>query len=340
VNPATQLDPQVRELLERAAALAQPPLHTLSPDAARALYKQTRVALAPPVPEVADTHDDTFPGGAGQPLRVRIYRPYGSTRSEALPGIVYFHGGGWVYGDLDTHDIPCRSLANHTRSAVLSVDYRLAPEHKFPAAFEDAVAAVRWAALESAALGIDCNRMVVAGDSAGGNLAAAAALALRGDPGVKLAMQLLIYPALDHRLETASHAAFAKGYLLERDGMLWFREQYLRDAADIVDWRASPLLAEDLRGLPPTYIITAGFDPLRDEGAAYAERLAAADANVTHECFEGLVHGFITMGGVLAATNHAFYRIGQALRLNTGGSAAPFSGFTRQPPAAPGRSRG
>ncbi|MSQ71548.1 MAG: alpha/beta hydrolase [Betaproteobacteria bacterium] len=334
---ATQLDPQVRELLARLAATSTPPMHTLSPAEARVLYKRTRLPLQPPPVAVADLRDTEFPGGAGQATGARIYRPLGSTPDELLPAIVYFHGGGWVYGDLDSHDAACRALANQSRAAVLSIAYRLAPEHKFPAAFDDAVAAVHWAARESAALGIDRDRLVVAGDSAGGNLAAAAALALRGDSEVTLAMQLLFYPALDHRMDTPSHAAFARGYLLERESLLWCRDHYLRGADDIADWRASPLLAPDHRGLPATYIITAGFDPLRDDGAAYAERLSAAEVTVTYECFEGLVHGFLTMGGVLAATNHAFYRAGQALRVGTGGSPAAGSGFTRQPSAAPQR---
>lgn len=337
-NP--QLDPQVRSLLARFAGAAAPPIHTLSPALARVLYRQSRLPLQPAVPEVAEAHDTSFPGGAGQATRARVYRPYGSTRSEALPAIVYFHGGGWVCGDLDSHDVPCRALANHSRAAVLSIDYRLAPEHKFPAAFEDAVAAVRWAAERSAALGIERRRLAVAGDSAGGNLAAAAALALRGDARAEPAMQLLFYPSLDQRLETPSHAALATGYLLEREGILWRRDHYLRGAGDISDWRASPLLAPDHRGLPPAYIVTAGFDPLRDEGEAYAQRLCAAGVAVTYECFQGLVHGFITMGGVLAATHHAFYRAGQALRLGAGGLPAAGSGFARVPAAAGQRSPG
>jgi acetyl esterase len=197
---------------------------------------------------------------------------------------------------------------------VLSVDYRLAPEHRFPAAFEDCVAAVRWTAEHATELGVDSDRIAVAGDSAGGNLAAGVALALR-DAGPRLALQVLIYPGLDMRGDTPSHKLFAKGYLLEREEIAWFQGNYLSSAAETLDWRASPLLAADHSGLPPAYIFTAGYDPLRDDGAAYAERLAACGVKVTYECFEGMIHGFITMGAALAAANHALYRVGQGLRL-------------------------
>ncbi len=308
---ARQLDPQARVLLERAARSGYPLLHTVSAAEARRLYRDMRVPLQPPPPEVQLASGLRFPGPAG-PVAARLYR--GLLAPQSAPVIVYFHGGGWTYGDLDTHDVPCRTLANFARCAVLSVDYRLGPENKFPAAFEDCLAAVRWVAGQGGALGLDTARIAVAGDSAGGNLAAAAALAMR-DEGLRLAQQVLVYPALDMRACASSHLEFASGYLLEREGILWCRANYLRDEADALDWRASPLLASDLAGLAPAYVVTAGFDPLRDEGAAYAERLEASGVSVTYECFEGMVHGFITMGAVLAAANHALYRIGHALRI-------------------------
>lgn len=306
------LDSQARALLERAAQAKYPPVYTVSPQEARRMYREMCRSLQPPAPEVAAVSELSFPGPGG-PLALRLYRPRG-VPDACLPVVVFFHGGGFTLGDLDTHDVPCRTLANFTRCAVLSVDYRLSPEHKFPAAFDDGVAAVRWTAAHAAELGLDAGRIVVAGDSAGGNLAAGAALALRGG-AVRIALQVLIYPGLDMRGTLPSHTEFAHGYMLEREDILWFMGNYLGSEADALDWRASPLLAADLRGLPPAYIITAGFDPLRDEGAAYAERLSASGGHVTYECFEGMIHGFVTMGAALAAGNHALYRVGQVLRL-------------------------
>jgi acetyl esterase len=228
--------------------------------------------------------------------------------------VVYFHGGGWVCGDLDTHDAVCRGIANHGRCAVVSVDYRLAPEHKFPAAVEDAIAALAWTSANAASLGIDAERLVAGGDGAGGNLAAVAAIAAREGGGPPLAMQILVYPVADQSLDCASYERFGEDYPLTRETMRWCRDHYLRDARDVADWRASPLHAADLARLPPAYVITAGFDPLYDEGKAYAERLMQAGVPVTYECFEGQVHGFLIMGGVMAAANHAVYRIGQAIR--------------------------
>ena len=307
-----KLDAQARALLERAAQGKYPPVHSVPPAEARRMYREMCRALQPPAPEVAAVSRLSMTGPGG-PLALRLYRPRGELNA-CLPVVVFFHGGGFTVGDLDTHDVPCRTLANFCHSAVLSVDYRLSPEHKFPAAFEDAVAAVRWAAAHATGLGLDAEHIVLAGDSAGGNLAAGAALALRGE-GPRIALQVLIYPGLDMRGTLASHAEFAHGYLLEREDILWFMDNYLESKADALDWRASPLLAADHRGLPPAYIVTAGFDPLRDEGAAYAERLALGGVRVTYECFEGMIHGFVTMGAALAAANHALYRVGQAMRL-------------------------
>jgi acetyl esterase len=232
--------------------------------------------------------------------------------------MVYFHGGGFIYGDLDTHDVVCRGIALGTPCAVVSVDYRLAPEHRFPAAVEDAFAATAWIAANGAALGIDPARLVVAGDSAGGNLAAVAALMARDAGGPTLSMQVLVYPTTDFAEETESVARFAEGYLLTRESIRWVKRTYLREDSDALDWRASPLRARDLSKLPAAYVITAGFDPLRDEGGAYAERLAQAGTAVTHECFEGQVHGFLLMGADIAAAGHAIQRIGQMLRMHFG----------------------
>jgi acetyl esterase len=301
----------MQAVIERVAKSALPPFYTVSADEARRLYKETRAVLSPPVPEVYAVRDFAASGPAG-PIPLRLYRGLGAAAGAPLPLLVYFHGGGWTIGDLDTHDIVCRTLANKARCAVIAVDYRMGPEHKFPAAVEDCIAATRWVAERAAALGVDAARIAVGGDSAGGNLAAVVAITLRDALGPALVFQALVYPATDQRMDSASHARFGEGYLLTRDNMLWFRDNYL-SPADYDDWRASPLRAADLARLPPAHIITAGYDPLVDEGRAYSDRLVAAGVPVLYECFEGMAHGFLTMGGVVAAANHALYRLGQSL---------------------------
>ncbi len=305
------VDRQMQAVIERAAESGLPPYHAVGAVEARRLYKETRATLAPPVPEVGAVRELSAPGPA-RPIPLRLYRGLPAQEGEPLPALVYFHGGGWTIGDLDTHDIVCRTLANRARCAVVSVDYRMGPEHKFPAAVDDSVAATRWIAAQAAALGVDAARIAVGGDSAGGNLAAVVAIALRDAGGPPLVFQALVYPATDQRMDTASHLKFAEGYLLTRANMLWYRGNYLAPG-DYDDWRASPLRAADLARLPPAHIITAGYDPLLDEGRAYSDRLVAAGVPVLYECFEGMAHGFLTMGGVLAAANHALYRLGQSL---------------------------
>ena len=306
------VDPQMQAVIERVAKSALPPYYSVSAVEARRLYKETRAALSPPVPAVAAVRDLAASGPEG-PIALRLYRGLGA-QAGALPALVYFHGGGWTIGDLDTHDIICRTLANNARCAVVAVDYRMGPEHKFPAAVEDCVAATRWVAEQAAALGVDAARIAVGGDSAGGNLATVVAITLRDAGGPPLVFQALVYPATDQRMDSASHSRFGEGYLLTRDNMLWFRDNYLAPG-DYDDWRASPIRAADLARLPPAHIITAGYDPLVDEGRAYSDRLLAAGVPVLYECFEGMAHGFLTMGGVVAAANHALYRLGQSLAL-------------------------
>ncbi len=305
------VDLQMQAVIERVNMSGLPPFYTVSAVEARRLYKETRGVLSPPVPEVGEVRDLAAPGPAG-PIALRLYRGLATEAGARLPVLVYFHGGGWTIGDLDTHDIVCRTLANNARCAVVSVDYRMGPEHKFPAAVEDCVAATRWVAAEAVTLGIDAARIAVGGDSAGGNLATVVAITLRDTGGPRLVFQALVYPATDQRMDTASHTKFGEGYLLTRNNMLWFRDNYL-GPAHYNDWRASPIRAADLSRLPPAHIITAGYDPLVDEGRAYSERLVAAGVPVLYECFEGMTHGFLTMGGVVAAANHALYRLGQSL---------------------------
>jgi len=292
------LHPQARALLDFIEARGIPPTHTLSPAEARAFYRDRRAATQPEAPQVAEVRELKAEGPHGA-IPVRLYRPLGSSADAALPVLVYFHGGGWVIGDLDTHDVLCRSLANGAGCAVASIDYRLGPEHRFPAAVDDVLAATRWVHREAASLGLDASRLAVGGDSAGGNLAAVAAIAARDASDLPIAFQLLIYPATDQRRGHPSHEANGQGYLLTRDTMAYFHDHYIDDARHDLDWRASPLLHGDLSGLPPALVLTAGFDPLRDEGMAYAEALTGAGNRAAYVCFERQIHGFITMGKVL-----------------------------------------
>jgi acetyl esterase len=298
------LHPQVTALLERVARSPLPKYPTVSPFVARRIYRDTRAALAPKAPEVAEARLLAF-----EKFAMRAYR---TVADETLPALVYFHGGGWTIGDLDTHDAVCRQLAAGARCAVFSVDYRLGPEHPFPAAVEDCVAATRFVSQHARELNIGA--IAVGGDSAGGNLAAVVALHARdaGDP--RLVFQLLVNPATDQRLGTASHERNAHGYLLERDSIEFFRRCYLPHAKDHADWRASPLLAKDHSRLPPALVITAGYDPLLDEGKAYADRLRAAGVDVAYREYPDMVHGFLLMGGVLDTANAAVAECCAALR--------------------------
>ena len=287
--------PQVVALLERVARSPLPPYHTVPAHVARRIYRDTRAALAPKAPEVGDVRLLVFDNS----IAVRAYRP---VREEHLPALVFFHGGGWTIGDLDTHDVLCRQLALGARCAVFSVDYRLAPEHPFPAAVEDCFAATQHVFAHAKELRVDPRRIAVGGDSAGGNLAAVVALLARER---RLAFQLLIYPATDQRCEFSSHARNGQGYLLTREGIDFFRRSYLPDPAQHSDWRASPLLAASHAGLPPAFILTAGYDPLVDEGRAYAERLAAAGVAAAYREYHDMVHGFVLFGGVVDAAHRA-----------------------------------
>ena len=307
------LDEEAKALLEAVAKASRPAYESVGAVAARKLYKETRGAVTPPAPDVALAANMAAPGPHG-PIPLRYYRPLGAEARAALPVLVFYHGGGWVIGDLDTHDVVCRTLANEGQCAVVSVDYRMGPEFKFPAAVDDAFAALKWVAHEAAHLHVDATRIAVGGDSAGGNLAAVAALMARDAGGPGLRLQLLIYPATDMAMDTASHQAFAEGHLLTRSSMVWFQMMYLNGAADMADWRASPLKAASLADLPPAHVIVAGNDPLRDEGEAYAKALQAAGNIATFREFPGAIHGFITMGKVLPQAGQALAESGAALK--------------------------
>jgi acetyl esterase len=297
-----KVHPQVAALLEAAARSSLPTLDKVSAFAARRLYSDRCKTVMPKRPE-AQTRLLLAPGG----VPLRAYRPAGAERAEVLPALVYFHGGGWTIGDLDTHDVLCRELANGARCAVFSVEYRLAPECPFPVAVEDCVAATRYVFENSSSLKIDAARIAVGGDSAGGNLAAVVALHARDAGGPPLCFQLLIYPATDQNLatETGSLRRNGEGYLLTLPLMERFRANYLPRPADYTDWRASPAAAKSHEGLPPAFVLTAGFDPLLDEGRRYAELLARAGVEVVYRDYPDMIHGFILMGGVVEVANAA-----------------------------------
>ena len=307
------LDPQAQAMVDAMARMQVLPLSQLSVEQAREQFARTRAPFLAPPQEVGAVSDSAIPGPAGK-LRIRAYRPLGSRHEEALPALVYFHGGGWVFGDLDSHDPLCRELCNLAQCVVISVEYRRAPEHRFPAAVEDAIAAVRHVAGRAADLHVDATRLAVGGDSAGGTLATVAALTLRDHGGPRFALQVLIYPVTDLAMDSRSYTSIANGFTLTRERMTYFRELYLRRPADIGDWRASPLKAPDLSRLPPALVITAGHDPLVDEGKAYAERLAASGVPVTYTCYDGLVHGFVSMAGAIDAGHRAIAEVAVAVK--------------------------
>ena len=308
------LDPQVQEVIKLVIKSGRPAYNTLSPKDARQLFRETRPASTPTPPEIGAVKNLTGEGPGG-PIPLRVYRPAGVAPGAALPALVYYHGGGWVIGDLDTHDVQCRQTAAEAGIVVVAVDYRLAPEHKFPAAVDDSWAATRWVVAHGSELGIDSRRIAVGGDSAGGNLAAVVALMAR-DAGnaPAIALQVLTYPVTDLSSESKSYGDFADGYMLTRDSMRWFKNHYLKSSSDADDWRASPLRAASLAGLPPALIITAGFDPLRDEGAAYAARMTEAGGSVDYVCYGGMIHGFMPMGKLIDTGNRAISHVAASLR--------------------------
>jgi acetyl esterase len=293
------LDPTVAAMLESMAAADAPALSEMTPVAAREMYRTMQAAL--PGPEIADVIDRSIPGPGGD-IPVRIYA---NTPGTNRPCLIFFHGGGWVIGDLDTHDSVCRELAIEADCVVIAVDYRLAPEHPYPAAIDDCYAAFVWAHDNAAELGVDTAHIAAGGDSAGGNLTACVALRARTELGPHLDHQLLVYPVTDTSLDTASYESNGEGYMLTRDSMTWFFDQYLPEAAQRSEVLAAPLRAENLEGLPDATVITAEFDPLRDEGEAYAARLEVAGVPTTVQRFDGMIHGFFGQGATLEGAAQA-----------------------------------
>ena len=303
------LDPQAREVMNYLTGLGLPEIDRISPSEARRQYRDTRAALRPPAPSLFEVRD-LMAGVKAGAIALRLYRP----TDGVLPALVYFHGGGWVVGDLETHDVVCRQIALQARAVVIAVDYRLAPEHPFPAAVEDAWSATTWVAAHAAELGIDAKRLAVGGDSAGGGLAAVVALMARDSSKLRLTLQVLVYPVTDLRAESASYSNYAEGYLLTRAAMQWYIAQYAPTPQAIDDWRASPLRAPWVHGVAPALIIAAELDPLCDEGEAYARRLQGARVPVEYQRLDGMIHGFLTMGGRIDAANKAVSIIADALK--------------------------
>jgi acetyl esterase len=288
------LDPQCEALLNQMAEAGGPPPETVSVEENRALIAMI-AELSGAAEDLARVEDVNVPGPAGD-IAVRVYVPAGD---GPFPTVVFFHGGGWVIGDIESHDVPVRRLANLVPAVVMSVDYRLAPEHPFPAAPQDCYAATVWAAANAGTYNADGSRLAVAGDSAGGNLAAVVSQMARDQGGPPIAFQLLVYPAVDARMTHASITENGEGYLLTKGFMEWFYGHYFTKESDADDPLASPLKASSLSGLPPALVLTAEFDPLRDEGEAYAAALKAAGGTAAAKRYDGMIHGFFQLGGVV-----------------------------------------
>jgi acetyl esterase/lipase len=308
--PSDKLAPEIRALLEAMAADGAPPMETLSiPEAREVALSLNELAGDPEV--VARVEDRKIAGRSGD-IPVRIYVPAGD---GPFPGVVFLHGGGWVIGGLDTHDNICRAIARRAGAVVVSVDYRLAPEHPFPAALEDSVDAAAWVADNAAALAIDPRRLVIAGDSAGGALSTIVAAKARDTGGPAFALQVLVYPVADlSSFDTASHAEFAEDHFLTRSLMEWFATHYIPRAEDRTRPDASPACIADLRGLPPALVITAECDPLRDEGEAYAKRMQEAGVPVTLTRYAGMIHPFLHFVVVTPNAHKALDEIASAIR--------------------------
>ena len=302
------LDPQARAMIDKTLALNLPPASRMGVAALRANARERSAAL--PREDVASVRDHRVAVAGGE-LLVRVFTPHAVA---PRPALVYFHGGGWVTGDVDTHEGICRTLANAAGCVVASVDYRCAPEHTFPTAAEDAYAATRWVAAQASELGVDAGRIAVCGDSAGGNLAAAVALMARDRGGPRLSFQVLVYPITDCDFETPSYRDNAEGYLLTREGMRWYWDQYVPHAADRMNPYVSPMRATSLAGLPPALVITAEYDPLRDEGEAYARKLGAAGVPVAHTRYPGMIHAFYRFTSTVDAARAAVAETVAALK--------------------------
>jgi acetyl esterase len=305
------IDPDTQTVLDMIRLAGRPPFEQLTPDEARQAYSASRKMLQPPPEDVAEVRDTTIPGQSG-PIGVRFYRPAGTNASDMLPALVWYHGGGWLLGNLDSHDVVCRRFANAARCRVVSVDYRMAPEHVFPAAVDDCAAATKFVFDNAADLGIDKGKIAVGGDSAGGNLAAVMALMSRDGALPPLAFQLLIYPATDMAMTTISSTTIGPGVPLTSATMKWFIDYYAKGHE--TDWRASPIRAASLAGTAPALVLTCAHDPLRDEGIDYARRLEREGVRVVHVHYSDQIHGFMSMGRLIRAADQAIDMMARVLK--------------------------
>ena len=301
------LDAQIESVMEQVAALGFPPSHTVSAQEARSNAKARPRGKGPNVHKVEDIK---IPSAAG-PIPARIYTPSNET---SLPVLVWFHGGGWVVGDLESADATARHLCNESSSVIISIDYRLAPETKFPGASDDCYTATQWVSENASSLNADPEKIAVGGDSAGGNLAAVVSLMARDNQGPKIGFQLLVYPVTEMNFNTKSYIDNAEGYQLSRDGMIWYWDHYLEDKEAANNPYAAPMKAESLQNLPPALIITAEYDPLRDEGKAYAERLKAEGVTTQYTMYSGMIHGFFGMASVVDKGRAAVKEAADAMR--------------------------
>jgi acetyl esterase len=305
------IDPDTQTVIDMIRLAGRPPFEALTPAEARQTYSASRKLLQPPPEDVAESRDTTVPGPLG-PIGVRLYRPVGTSASDVLPALMYYHGGGWLLGDLDSHDVACRRFANAARCRIVSVDYRMAPEHVFPAAVDDCAAVTRWVFENAGDLHIDPAKVAVGGDSAGGNLAAVMALMSRDGALPKLAFQLLIYPATDMAMTTVSSTTTGPGVPLTSTTMKWFIDHYAKGHE--TDWRASPIRAATVAGTAPALVLTCGVDPLRDEGLDYAKRLEREGVRVVQIHYSDQIHGFMSMGRLIRAADQAIDMMARVLK--------------------------
>jgi len=303
---------EAKALLDMVYRVGAPRFHQLSTDQARHSFRKLQLAFRADAPPVGSVTDVPMPRPDGVVLLGRLYRPLNSRPEEELPLVVYFHGGGWCVGDVDSYDVLCRELTNGSGCSVLSVEYRLAPESPFPAAVDDAIFCTEWAARSHDLLGIDPGRIALAGDSAGGNLCIVTALAARESRTVSIRFIVLIYPSTEIFSSRSSRQEFGQGYLLDSESLEWFYARYLRHG-DAYEWTASPMLAESLSGLPPMLLVTAECDPLRDDGVAFAERVRDEGGDVEHLAVPGVVHGFLTLGKLFPEAREVLQQISARL---------------------------